>query len=466
MKRFSSVCLALASVCAAGAVVGAARPQYGGTLRVETEAVVRALDPAVAAGDAAEAATRRRIAPLVFEGLVSVNERGLQPRLAATWEQEPRGGRWRFHLRPGVTLQDGTLLEAWQAAASLRASEPGWKVAAEGDTVVVDAGGAGSDLPWALADERHAIVIRSQSNPLVGTGPFRLERIEGTRVALRSHDGYWRGRPFVDAVQVEGGSSFETQLSDLEAGRADFVSIRATDARRAARRGVRLDASNPIELVAMVFEPHRVSDTSLQARRTLAASFNRDAICSVVLQGHGVPARAVLPAWLSGYASIVSADAQPLARSAVVALPADVRELSIRAEGGDPVLQAVAERLAVDAREAGFTMRVQPPTGLAPRPDARLVRIALTPTTPDRAFAQAAAQLVVRGWPAIALPDGLSIEAAIRAEHTLIDRAVVVPIVHLPELYALGERAGVWTRPAANATGGWNLADVWLRGRP
>jgi HAMP domain-containing protein len=65
----------------------------------------------------------------------------------------------------------------------------------------------------------------------------------------------------------------------------------------------------------------------------------------------------------------------------------------LRIDTGDPLAQAVAERVAVDAREAGLTIKVQAPAGLAPRPDARFVRVAFEATTPDRALADAMAAL-------------------------------------------------------------------------
>jgi peptide/nickel transport system substrate-binding protein len=467
MKPFTSACLAFASVCAAGAVAGAARPQYGGTLRVETDAIVRTIDPAAAASDIADLTARGRVSSLVFEPLVAIDGEGLHPRLATAWEREGRSGRWRFHLKNGVALHDGTTLEAWQAAASLRASEPAWKVAAEGDTIAIDPDVPAPDLPWLLADDRHAIVVRGSGAALIGSGPFRLDRIDGARVSLRAHDGYWRARPFVDAVQIDGGRKFDAMLTDLEAARADLVGVRPIDARRAARRGVRLESTNPLELVALVFESHRGSDASLPWRRTIAAAPNRDAICAVVLQGHAVPARSILPAWLSGYAPVVELpEGSTLTRAAVAALPPDLRDLTIRVDAADAVVQAIAERIVADAREAGFGVKLQTPAGLAPRPDARLVRVALAAAGPDRAFAQAAARLAVRGWPSIAAPDGPALDATYRAEQALIDRVVVVPIAHVPELYALGERVGFSARPAANPTGGWNLADIWVRGKP
>ena len=449
---------------------GAARPQYGGTLRVEIETSVRTIDPAAAPADAADAAARARVSSLVFEPLAAVDADGLHPRLATSWQDEGRGARWRFHLRSGIALHDGTTLEAWQVAASLRAVEPAWKVAPDGDGVIVDPDGARPDLPWAIADDRHAIVVRGSGGALVGSGPFRLDRADPqypTRIALRAHDGYWRARPFADAVEIDTGRKFDQQLADLEAGRADLVSVRPIDAGRASRRGVRIEASNPLELVALVFEPHRVSDATLPWRRAIAATLNRDAICAVVLQGHAVAARSILPAWLSGYAAALGVSPEAaMSRSAVAALPADMREFRLRVEPGDAVAQAIADRIVVDAREGGFAISVQAPAGLAPRADVRLVRVPLVATSPDRAFVYATARLALRGSPRIALPDTPVIGATLAAESALASQAIVVPVVHVPELYALGERVGFSPRPAVNPAGGWSLADVWVRGKP
>ena len=58
---------------------------------------------------------------------------------------------------------------------------------------------------------------------------------------------------------------------------------------------------------------------------------------------------------------------------------------------------------------------------------------------------------------------GASIDAVYRIERALLDRDVIVPIVHLPALYGLGERVETWNGPAVSPAGAWNLANVWLR---
>jgi ABC-type transport system substrate-binding protein len=272
----------------------------------------------------------------------------------------------------------------------------------------------------------------------------------------------------VDTVQIDMGRRLEAQLTDLEGGRADIVSIRAIDSRRLSRRGLHVEASRPLELVALVFEPHRAGDAALAWRRAVSGTINRDAICTVVLQGNGTPAHSVVPDWLSGYARVVVASAGPaLSAAAVAALPVDQKTMLLRVDPGDAVTQAIAERLAVDAREAGFTINVQAPVGLAPRADARLVRVAMAATTADRAFLQATGRLAVRGVAAAPLPPGSSLEATYHAEQAAIDPFIVVPVVHLAELYGIGDRVGASLNAAARPTGGWNLADLWLQdGKP
>ena len=463
MKRFISACLALASAGLAGAVVEGARPQYGGTLRVEIEATIKSPDPAAPSSDVAEAAARARAMGLVFETLVRVGENALSPMLATSWERDSRGIRWQFRLRPGVQLHDGSPLESWHVAAALRVSEPAWTITGEDGSVVINTRDPMPDLPWALADLRHAIVVRGASGVLIGTGPFRIERREPARLSLRAYDAHWGGRPFVDAVQIEMGRPGASQLSDLEGGRADIVSATPLDARRLTQRGLRFTTSRPLELVAVAFEPHRATDTSAAWRRTLSAAVNRGSMSAVLLQRFGEPADALVPRWLSGYAPLFALDPKAtLSRAAVAALPLDQRELTLRVDAADPVARAIADRVAVDAREAGLIVKVQAPTGLAPRPDARLIRIRIPTTSPDRALA-AVAERVARDGPTNQATRSSSLEAVYAAEQLLLDRSIVVPIVHLQEIYGLSDRVGTWNTGAVRASGEWNFADVWLK---
>jgi MarR-like DNA-binding transcriptional regulator SgrR of sgrS sRNA len=207
MKLSTPASLAAVSVVLWINVAGAARPRYAGTLRVETAAAMRTLNPAAAPLDEADAAARRILFPLIFETVVTPDSAGgLYGLLAVTWTSNAGATQWRFHLRPGVRLHDGTPLDGARVAAALRAIEPGWRIAADAGTLTIDVDQPLPDLPWHLADSRYAIAFgRSGGGEPIGSGPFAIERWEPRRLRLRAHEAHWQGRAFVDAVQVEMG---------------------------------------------------------------------------------------------------------------------------------------------------------------------------------------------------------------------------------------------------------------------
>ena len=492
MKRFTSASFARGSsglptlLSSASSVVGsvllivmllaatarAARPHYGGMLRIETVGAVRVLDPAIQLTDAGEETVRARVIPLIFESLVAAAvDGGLRPALATSWEHDDRHVRWRFQLRPSVKLHNGSVLQAPQVAAVLGAREPAWRVGSAGDAVVIETDRPHPDLPWELADTRFAIVVRTAGGDLFGSGPFRIDRMEPRRLVLRSFDDHWAGRPFIDSVQIDQGRSLTDQLSSIELGRADLVTIRQTDVRRVAQRGMRTAVSQPIELLAIVFEPHRSSPNDEPLRHLIAASIDRSTLATILLQRQGEPAVGLLPSWLSGYAPAFVTDPRPaVSRSAAATVPLERRTFVLRVDAADAVAQEIAARVSVDTREAGVTIIVQAPSGLAPRPDARLVRIKLDATTPDRALSAALTRFGPRvealaGMGAMAAADP-SVGAVLDVERALLEHAVIVPLVHVRELYAVGERVESWSGPVVLGSGAWNLANVSIRPEP
>ena len=451
MTRFARAFPAAVSVCLAAGVLDAARPHYGGTLRVETT----------------DATAMRRVNALAYETLVAVDAAGgLRPALAASWQRDAAGSRWTFRLRRGVKLHDGSTLQPSHVAAALRAAHADWQVTPDADAVAIEPGRDAADLPWELADQANAIVIRPAAGASIGTGPFRVERVEAGLVALRAHEDYWDSRPFVDAIEVRTNRPPADQLSDLEAARADIVTMQPIDVRRVEQRQFRIEASRPIELFALVFEAQVATAASDSMRRTLAAAIDRGAIARVVLQGRAEAAAALLPQWVSGYAPIMLAMAVESPSRSTAAPPAERRTLALRVAPSDPAAQAVAQRIAVNARDAGFTITVQSPAGLGPRFDMRLLRVPMRGTTPAAALSDVMAGLGPRAVALagrVAPPErGDPLETVLRTERAMLERDVIVPIVHVPELYAVSPRVESWNGPAVLASGSWNLANAWL----
>jgi peptide/nickel transport system substrate-binding protein len=467
MKRYTSVLPAIVSVAAAVASVDAARPRYGGTLRVQMQTTIRSLDPSASSPDVDRVA-RVRVQALAFETLTIAHPNGgLRPALATAWEHDARDTVWRLHLRAGVMLHGGSPLQPWHVASALRAANPQWKVATDGDTLVVDIDRPNPDLPWELADVRNAVVVRSPGGDPAGTGPFRLERLDAKRLSLRAHDEYWGGRPFLDAVQIDMGVATTDLVSNLELGRSDMAPIAPIDVRRLAQRSLQIASSRPLVTYALVFEPPRAVAAAEPIRRTIALAIDRQALHTVVLQRHGAPATMLVPAWLTGYASIVAPGDRGMSRAAISALPLEQRVLTLRVDAADPLAQALADRIAVDVRETGLTMKLQAPVGLAARPDVRLVRLDFTATSPDRALAFAMSALgprvVALATSEPAPPGGAPVDGVYRVERALLERFIVVPVVHVPEMYAISDRVAASSGTPVLANGAWNIANVWLR---
>jgi MarR-like DNA-binding transcriptional regulator SgrR of sgrS sRNA len=468
MKRSWPLFLAAVSLWLVASDAGVARPRYGGTLRLGMPGTIRTLDPITVAANADDAAALRQMVPLVFETLVSVAPAGgLRPSLAGSWNLEAQGTRWRVRVREGVRLHDGSTLEAAQVAESLRASHKDWQIASEADAVVIETRSVPADVPWALADMRSAIVVRRPAGELVGTGPFRVEEQGPNRLRLRAHDDYWGSRAFLDSIDVELGRAAAVLLTDLELGRTDLAPVQPSDRRRLSQRGLRTAESRSMQLFALVFEVHRASAADDLMRRAVAATLDRAALGRVLLQDYAEPADAILPRWLSGYEPFVLARPPQVSRDQVTKLPRAQRTLTLRVDPTDAVARSIADRIAVDAREAGFVVTVQAPIGLAPRPDVRLMRVRLHATSPDRALAGVMATLGPRTLAYVARepapePDA-SLPEVYRVERALLERSIIVPVLHVPDVYGLGERLESWNEPVVSATGALNLAEVWLR---
>jgi ABC-type transport system substrate-binding protein len=459
MKLSTPSSLAVVSVVLWAGVAGAARPRYGGTLRVTTAASMRTLNPAAPPRDDADAAARRVLFPLIFETLVAPDAAGgLRGMLAVGWESHAGDTEWRFHLRRGVRLHDGTPLDGARIAAALRTREPGWQIAADARSLTIVVDRAAPELPWQLAEGRYAIAFgRPGGGEPIGSGPFSIERWEPKRLRLRAHDDHWRGRAFLDAVDVDMGRPVPGQITDVELGRTDFAAIGVQDVRRAANRGWRIVSSSPRELVALVPTSEAPPATVTQA---LSLAIDRDAMWSALLQRHGEAAVGLLPGWISGYAALM---ASPLdrtrARAIAAAVPRPQRVVALRVDDGDALLRSIAERVAVDARDVGLTVVISTPNVAAPGTvGLRLVRLDVEPTTPDRALAELASKLGISFTAA-----GQSLEDVYRAEQRLLAQGALVPLVHVPELYVAGTQVDIWNEPMVLPWGTWNFAEIWLK---
>jgi peptide/nickel transport system substrate-binding protein len=423
------------------------RPRYGGTLRIMLRETPASLDPAKL-----NASQGARIFPLMFEGFTRFDAHGrLQPQLATRWQGDSSNQRWRFWLRPGVKFHDNAPLTAEAAAASLRAANPAWTVSADGDSVVIETTAPDVELPAELALPRNGIAHHA-GNKVVGTGAFTVSNWQpGGSLALTANEEYWGGRPFVDSVLVTPGQNWRQQMVALELGKADVAEVAPEQARRLSSAGRTIAESAPDELVALVFTREAQSADELRVRQALSAAIDRGSIVNVLLQGQGEAAETILPNWMTGYAMLFAQTGEKPATD-----PGSAGTLTLSYEASDPANQLIAERVALNARDAGI--RVQTAASAA-NADVRLVRIALPSPQPQLALQVAAG---VAGLP-IPQFQGASPEELYGREKEMLQSGRIIPLAHVPEATALGPGVNAWRSDLA---GGWQLADVWLGSTP
>ena len=424
---------------------------------MELSAAPASLDPAQPSAFLTSA--QEQLAPLMFDCLVRVDTQGKpQPGLAASWEHDPDYRRWLFHLQPGVLLHNGAALRPHLVVMSLAASNPGWRVRLQGDDVVIESSHPIPNLLAEVACARNSIVVHTEAGAIVGTGPFRVSAWEaGKRLVLTANEDYWGGRPFLDSIEITMGRAQRDQALDLQLGRADVVEVAPDQVKRAQQEGQRVAASAPAELIALAFsDKPSVKEPAL--REAVSLSIDRSAIQSTILQKQGEAADGLLPQWVSGYsflfpATVALERARQLRRD-LGAAPS----LTLAYDWNDPLARAIAERVSVNARDAGIAIQ---PYGenLAARggnADLRVVRIPLASSN----AAVALAALAVGSARQSATPAG-SPEELYATERALRGDFQLVPIAYVPQAWALGAQVHDWVMPRE---GGCRLADAWLEG--
>ena len=431
------------------------RPEYAGTLRLTTRSSLSSLDPADSAQP--DSFARRSITLLLFDTLVTVDESGhTHAAIADSWQVSSNNQHWQLHVRRGVKFQDGTPLTTEIVAASLRTANPPWRVTSTQDSVIIESDAPEAGILAKLALPRNAIAKRD-SGKAVGTGPFRVTDWQpGKKLTLVADESYWRGRPFLDTIEIEMGRSYRDQMTALEAGRADLIEVAPEQTHRVVLDGRELETSQAMELDAIVFSRDAQTAEERSLRDALSWSIDRGSIRTVLLQGAGQPAASLLPNWISGYAFVFPVEADlPRARRAREQFRT-VPTWNLGYEGGDPLLRLVAERIALNARDAGLSLQPTS-TGVA---DLRLLRIQLTSADPWIALSQIAS---VAGVP-VPKNKRNSLEDLYAAEQALLSTGRIIPLFHVPISYAAGNKLKDWSTRTDGVLG---LADAWLgSGKP
>jgi ABC-type transport system substrate-binding protein len=321
---------------------------------------------------------------------------------------------------------------------------------------------AKNDIGNLLYDQRNS---DGAFEGVAGSGAFHIAEWEsGKHLTLAANENDRGGRPFVDSIDIEMGRAAKDRVLDLEVGKADVAEIPPEEARRVSERGVRVSTSEPDELEAIVFVAGHAISEDARAREALARSVDRAAIVNFILQKEGEAAGGLLPQWSSGTAFLFPTGTDAAGAKDLWSQISGLPKIVLGYDSTDALDQAIAERIAVNARDAGINLSAEATAGAAATPasyDARLVRLRMTSSHPRDALASFQAALApMAGLEAAPLPAAASPEQIYDRERAMVSNYRVVPLVWIPQVYGLSARVRDWKAPAAGE--GWPFADVWL----
>jgi ABC-type transport system substrate-binding protein len=403
------------------------RPHYGGELRIETSG--------------AEAPDFVKL--LVTETLTSIDARGeVRPGLAVSWQSQNGDRRWQFRMREGVQLHGAdtdvpftATLAAETIRGGLTKSGTTGHVHATGEDVIVEFDAPVPQFAALLAGVNFSVAGSDSRGIVMGSGPYTIQSIAAPRMTLVANPDYWGARRFPETITVLWGRTAHEQSLDLAAKRADLIEVPPEELHRAQQERARLSNGEPAEVVVLCAE--RAATADAKVRQALSETIDRAALLNFIFQKQGAIAGTLLPNWMTGYGALLP----------VVHDTAHARQLRGEAGGRvvftlgydakDAAMQLLAERLALNAREAGLTLQSVPRTSEV---DWLLRRVPVQTTNPAAALTEIARAL----HHTVDLND-TSLQSVLLAERTAVADYTLIPLLHLNHAWAASERLHDWS---------------------
>ena len=264
----------------------------------------------------------RDIAALVFSGLTRLSGDGTpEPALAESWDVSSDGKTYTFHLRPGVNWHTGIQFTADDVVFTydmlgdpLLQGDPDqaqlWQSI---DCSAGDARTVTCELPEPFAPfltyastgilPRHILEAVTAPNMLddpfnlapVGTGPYRLTRMDAAHALLVANEDYYLGAPAIEEIEIRFFPTVSSAaagivrgeidglLVDLTIDPQDFLTLEDVE-------GVEEYAFSRSAYTSLYLNNHETPLNDHFVRKAIAHAVDVEAIISELLGGRGLAA--------------------------------------------------------------------------------------------------------------------------------------------------------------------------------
>jgi peptide/nickel transport system substrate-binding protein len=293
----------------------------------------RSLDPALSTD-----VPTGEVVSLLFDNLTQFDaDAQLRPGLARSWEIDPLGRTYTFHLRQDAAFHDGRPIKAADVQATiLRALAPGTKggrgwplypisgarAYASGKTEKVDGISIPNDstvvlqleeplnlFPKLLAMPVAAIVptptaANFDQHP-IGSGPWKfVSWSHDDAVVLARNESYWGGPPKSDTLRIRIIPEPLTQAAEYESGHLSVVEVPIGETRRwEETHAQELQRRPALRDLYVAINTTRGPLKDVRVRRALNHAVDVPTLLTTLFAGRGVRAAGSLPPGITGYDS-------------------------------------------------------------------------------------------------------------------------------------------------------------------
>ncbi len=338
-----------------------------------------------------------------YEGLIVLKDDKTdeyEPLIAESWEANADKSVWTFHIRPGVTFQDGTPCDAEAVRASFErfitmglgpvnvikrfVEDPAQITAPDPSTVVFDLGRPQPLFEAAIASTYGPEIVNvkrlkdmesdgdfghgyAETNAEgLGTGPYRIVQFEPDDIlVMERNESYWRGWEgnHFERIVIRTVPEDSTRRQLIERGEADIVDNLVPEALEALKGNpdVVINESTSTQVEYFIFA---IADPlkDPRARQGLCYAFPYEDVINGAYGGHGKQAIGAVAEFIRGFDPDTFKYTTDLAKAKKLLTAAGVAEgtsLRCAIEVGDEKVKATAQLFQANLAQIGITLEIE-----------------------------------------------------------------------------------------------------------